>query len=95
MGNDFYSMLGLPRTATRDQLQQRCIDLGQELRPEKIGNDDEKLRQFREVEAAYATFADPGKWAEYDRQLELSKSNRRVAIACIVVVSIFSNFFEE
>lgn len=59
---DYYQTLGVPRTATDDEIKQAFRRLAMKHHPDRGG--DEK--KFKEINEAYDTLSDPGKRQQYD-----------------------------
>lgn len=60
--SDYYSTLGVSKTATADEIKRAYRKLASQHHPDK-GGDKEK---FQEVQAAYDTLSDPAKRSAYD-----------------------------
>lgn len=63
MQKDFYEVLGLSRTATKDEINKAFRKLAQKYHPDKQGGDAQK---FKEINEAYQTLSDDKKRKEYD-----------------------------
>lgn len=59
---DYYSILGVERTATPDQIKTAYRKLASQHHPDKGGD----TARFQEIQAAYATLSDPTKRQQYD-----------------------------
>lgn len=62
---DYYEVLGVDRTATRDQIKHAYRQLALKHHPDK-NRDPEAAAQFRELAEAYAVLSDDTKRKEYD-----------------------------
>lgn len=60
---DPYSILGVPRTASQEEIKRAYRKLAAQHHPDREGGDTAK---FQEVQGAYAIIGDPQKRAEYD-----------------------------
>ncbi|MBI4093645.1 molecular chaperone DnaJ [Candidatus Kaiserbacteria bacterium] len=60
---DYYSILGVSKTATEDEIKSAFRKLAHKYHPDKKGGDEKK---FKEVSEAYATLSDKKRRAEYD-----------------------------
>ena len=59
---DYYSILGVSKNASQDEIKKAYRKLAMQHHPDK-GGDEEK---FKQVSTAYDTLSDPGKRSEYD-----------------------------
>jgi curved DNA-binding protein len=64
---DYYSVLGVPRTATQDQIKKAFRKAARKHHPDTNTGDAEAERQFKLVNEANAVLSDPDKRALYDR----------------------------
>lgn len=60
---DYYSVLGITKTASEDDIKSAFRKLAQKYHPDKKGGDEKK---FKELSEAYAVLSDKKKRAEYD-----------------------------
>lgn len=60
---DYYSILGVAKTATEDEIKSAFRKLAHKYHPDKKGGDEKK---FKEVSEAYAVLSDKKRRAEYD-----------------------------
>src|ERR1035437_5418575 len=63
MAKDYYSTLGIPRTASADEVKKAYRKLAHEHHPDKKTGDEAK---FKEVNEAYQVLSDPQKRSNYD-----------------------------
>lgn len=63
MNKDYYKVLGLERSATKDEIKKAFRKLAAQHHPDKKTGDEKK---FKEVSEAYAVLSDEKKKAEYD-----------------------------
>jgi DnaJ-class molecular chaperone len=61
--SDYYSTLGLSKTATQDEIKQAYRKLAMKHHPDRTGGDD---TEFKKIQEAYATLSDPEKRSQYD-----------------------------
>lgn len=61
--NDYYDILGVPRSASHEEIKRSYRKLAQQYHPDK-GGDPER---FKEVNEAYQILSDPTKRARYDQ----------------------------
>ena len=67
MAEDPYKVLGVPRTATDDDIRKAFRKLARELHPDVNPDDSAAAERFKLVSAAYDIIGDPEKRAKYDR----------------------------
>lgn len=63
MAKDYYSILGIDKKATKDDIKKAFRKLAHKYHPDKSGGDPDK---FKEVNEAYTILSDDKKRAEYD-----------------------------
>lgn len=61
---DYYSILGVTKTASEDEIKKAYRKLAHQYHPDKAGGDEKK---FKEINEAYQVLSDKGKRAQYDR----------------------------
>jgi molecular chaperone DnaJ len=64
---DFYDILGVPRTASDDDIKQAYRKLAMKYHPDRNGGSKEAEEQFKLVTESYDVLKDPQKRAAYDR----------------------------
>ena len=63
---DYYKVLGVPRTASQEEIRTTFRRLALEYHPDRNKSQDAQAK-FKEVNAAYQVLSDPEKRAQYDR----------------------------
>ncbi|MGI9433829.1 MAG: DnaJ C-terminal domain-containing protein [Geminicoccaceae bacterium] len=66
MAEDLYSILGVSREASQDEIKRHYRKLAKELHPDLNPGDEAIAERFKRVSAAHAILADPKKRASYD-----------------------------
>jgi len=64
MPSSLYETLGIPKTASQDEIKKAYRKLVRDVHPDRNPGQEER---FKEVQAAYDILSDPGKRAQYDR----------------------------
>ncbi len=67
MPQDPYSVLGVPRDATADQIKSAYRKLARQYHPDVNPGNPEAEEKFKEVSTAYAVLSDPDKRARFDQ----------------------------
>ena len=63
MSKDYYTTLGVPRTASEDEIKKAYRKMAHQYHPDKQGGNEAK---FKEVNEAYQVLSDPKKRESYD-----------------------------
>lgn len=63
MAKDYYQILGVPRTASSEEIKKAYRKLAHQYHPDKKGGDEAR---FKEVNEAYQVLSDPKKKSNYD-----------------------------
>lgn len=66
MSTDYYSVLGVARDASPEQIKKAYRELARKYHPD-VSNEDDAEEKFKEVNAAYEVLSDAEKRAMYDR----------------------------
>lgn len=67
MSGDLYSVLGVPRTASDEDIKKAYRQLVKTLHPDVHPGDEKKADRFKKVSAAFEILGDPEKRKRYDR----------------------------
>lgn len=65
--DDYYKTLGVPRSASRADIQKAYRDLARKYHPDMNPDDKSASDKFKKVQAAYSVLNDPDKREQYDR----------------------------
>jgi molecular chaperone DnaJ len=74
---DYYTILGVDKTANSDEIKKSYRKLAKELHPDKNPNNKEAEERFKEVSVAYEHLSDPVKKAKYDQFGHVSQRQQR------------------
>ncbi len=64
---DFYEILGVPRSASDDDIKKAFRKLAMKYHPDRNPDNEEAVEKFKEIQNAYAILSDPQKKAAYDQ----------------------------
>ena len=67
MSQDYYEMLGVPRTASADDIKKSFRKLAMQHHPDRNQGNKDAEKKFKELNHAYDILKDPDKRAAYDR----------------------------
>lgn len=63
---DYYQVLGVPKTATQDEIKKAYRKLAMKYHPDKASGDKEAEEKFKSVNEAYEVLGDPERRKKYD-----------------------------
>ena len=66
MSESFYNILGVPETASKDEIKKAYRSLSLKLHPDRNPNNLEAVSKFQKINEAYETLGDEQKKEEYD-----------------------------
>ena len=64
---DYYKILGVPRTATEEEIKKARLKLARKYHPDLNPNNKEAADKFKEVQEAYEVPSDPEQRGRYDQ----------------------------
>src|SRR4051794_8920229 len=67
MPRDYYEILGVPRTATPEEINKAYRKLARQHHPDRNPGDKQAEGRFKEIQNAYDTLSDPKKKSIYDQ----------------------------
>jgi len=67
MADDHYQTLGVPRTASAEEIRKAYRELARKYHPDLHPDDDSAKEKFKQVQAAFDVLNDPSKREMYDR----------------------------
>src|SRR5690349_4631830 len=68
---DYYAVLGVPASATQDEIKKQYRKLAAKHHPDKNNNDPKAAERFKEISEAYTVVGDPEKRKQYDEMRRL------------------------
>src|SRR5246127_5445464 len=68
---DYYSVLGVPASATQDEIKKKYRKLAAKHHPDKNPTDPKAAERFKEISEAYQVLGDADKRKQYDQMRQL------------------------
>src|SRR5205085_7565020 len=68
---DYYTVLGVPASATQDEVKKQYRKLAAKHHPDKNQNDPKAADRFKEISEAYQVIGDADKRKQYDQMRQL------------------------
>src|ERR1700747_2377506 len=68
---DFYAVMGVPASATQDEIKKQYRKLAAKHHPDKNPNDSKAAERFKEISEAYQVLGDAEKRKQYDQMRRL------------------------
>lgn len=68
---DYYAVLGVPASATQDEIKKLYRKLAAKHHPDRNPNDPKAAERFKEISEAYQVLGDAGKRKQYDQMRQL------------------------
>src|SRR4051812_43467214 len=68
---DYYSVLGVPASATQEEIKKKYRRLAAKHHPDKNPNDPKAAETFKEISEAYQVLGDDDKRKQYDQMRKL------------------------
>jgi curved DNA-binding protein CbpA len=90
--SDLYGVLGLPRSASEEEIKTGYRTLARQLHPDINGGDQASARRLKEINHAYEVLGNAQARAAYDRDLERERNEarRRYTILAASTVATFA-----
>src|SRR5579862_5716858 len=68
---DFYAVMGVPASATQDEIKKQYRKLAAKHHPDKNPNDPKAAERFKEISEAFQVLGDAEKRKQYDQMRQL------------------------
>jgi Ca-activated chloride channel family protein len=83
---DYYEILGIPQTATDEEIRQAYRSLARRSHPD-VSGDAEASEEFQDVQEAYETLSDPAQRQKYDQWREQQGRDKSSALSLRAIAS--------
>lgn len=74
---NLYDILGVPRTATSDEIKKAYRKLAMQFHPDRNPGDSEAANKFKQTQEAYDILSDPNNRARYDGSAQQGKPKQQ------------------
>lgn len=80
MGKDYYSILGVPRNATTEQVRKRFLELARQQHPDRFHGEEKERAEadFQQITEAFNILSDPERRRQADAELARPESGSAV-----------------
>lgn len=83
MSENYYTILGVPSSATTNQIRERFLQLAREQHPDRYATEEkeEAEAQFQKVTQAYNVLVDPDRRRQYDQEVAQRSAGADAAVS--------------
>ncbi len=92
---DYYEVLGIPRTASANELKKAYRKLAHKYHPDKNAGNKKAEALFKEASESYTVLSDPEKRAQYDRFGHIGVGNISSNDVSVNIQDIFGDIFSD
>jgi DnaJ-class molecular chaperone len=90
-----YDVLGVPETASEEEVKKAFRSLAKQHHPDKHGNDQDKARKMQELNDAYRVLSDREQRWKYDSSIKRNKSTQHHQQPFFSPEDMFNHFFQQ